>query len=185
MPPRLRAQAAPAPAQSAPSRAASPGLSLQAVVDATLAGNTQIRNDRLRVESFRGQLLALAAPFDQQVHTAVQRAHSNEQIQSTQFATQQATEYEVAGVRQLRSGVTLTPSLQVTRAQLGLPGAPATALASAAIGVAVPLLYDRGGAVSAAAERVGALELQTAIESWRESVETAVGGAVAAYWSYA
>ena len=161
-----------------------PALTLQAVVDATITGNTQIRNDWLRVDSYRGQLIGRAAPFDAQVHTAVQQGHVSEQIQSTQFATQQATTYEVSAARQLRSGITLAPSLQVTRSQIGLPGAPATGLASASLGVAIPLLYDRGGAVSATAERVGQLDLETAMGSWRTSVVSGVNSAVSSYWNY-
>jgi outer membrane protein len=174
----------PGGAQSLATEQATPVLTLQAVVDATLVGNSQIRNDWLQAEGFRGQLVAKAAPFDLQFHTAVQRGHDNTLVQPAQFAIEQATTYEVSLTRQLRSGVTLSPSVQVTQSQLSLLGAPATGAASVGLGAVVPLLFDRGGAVSARAERVAEYYLECLQGGWQVSVMVNVNGAVGSYWSY-
>ncbi|HXT17151.1 MAG TPA: TolC family protein [Gemmatimonadaceae bacterium] len=178
------AVAARAQSPGASSAAPAGGLTLQAAIDAALTGNSQIRNDWLQVEGFRGQLLAKSAPFDMQVHSAVSRRHDNPQLASSEFVGEQATNYELSVSRQLHSGVTLSPSVQVARSQYGLPNAPATGTATVGISAQVPLLYDRGGAVTATALRVGEYDLDGIRGSWKTSVTVNVNATATAYWNY-
>jgi outer membrane protein TolC len=171
------------PVTAAP-RAAHGQLTLQAAVDATVTGNSHVRSEWLKTEAFKGQVLARSAPFDAQLQTTVQQGHGNRLIQPMQSAVEQSTTYRVAVVRRLRSGVTLAPSLQVTRSQLALPGAYAAGSSGAGFDVLVPLMYDRGGAVTATAERVAELDLTAVRASWRATVANNVNAAVNAYWSY-
>lgn len=160
------------------------GISLQAVVDAALTGNSQIRTEWLRAEGFRGQVLSRNAPFDLQMQSTVQQNQDKKAVSTSQFALEQGTTYQLALVRQLRSGITLSPTVQVTSARYAVPGALATGSASAGLGVIVPLMYDRGGAVSATAVRVAELDLETVQGGWRATVGVGVNAAVGAYWSY-
>lgn len=169
---------------SSQSAASAPGVTLQEVVSAALADNTQIRTEWLRAEGFRGSVLAKQAPFDLQLTTVVQRNHDKKQIDAQQFAREQGTSYQLGVVKQLRSGITLTPTLQVASARYALPGAVATGSASAGLDVVVPLMYDRGGAVSATAVRVAELDLETMRGVWRSAVTSGANAAVGAYWSY-
>ncbi|MEP6621530.1 MAG: TolC family protein [bacterium] len=159
-------------------------LSLQGVIDAALTGNTQIRNERLRAEGSRGQLITRSGPFDVQVQSTVQQSQDKKLITPDQFALEHGTTYQIALVRQLHSGITLSPTVQVTSSRYALPGALTYGSASAALKMVVPLMYDRGGAVTTTAVRVAELDFETVMGSWRATVSTGVNAAVNAYWEY-
>lgn len=168
-----------------PVRAQAPsGLSLQTVVDAALTGNTQIRNEYLRAQGLRGEIVARNAPFDLQMQSTVQQGRDKKAISLTQFGLEQSTSYQLAFVRQLRSGIRFSPTVQVTSAQYAVAGMPTTGSASASLSVIMPLKYDRGGAVTNTAVRVAELDFETVQESWRANVGIGVANTVNAYWTY-
>jgi outer membrane protein TolC len=131
-------------------------------------------------------LLTRNAPFDLQMQGTVQQDQDKKPLDAVaaQFANVQGTTYQFALARQLRSGVTVSPTVQVTSTRAAVPGALATGNASAALNVAVPLLYNRGGAVTTTAVRVAELDLEAMRGSWRATVGTVVSTATGSYWSY-
>lgn len=177
----LLAQTAPAPASTSRPTAA---LSLQAVAEAALSGNSQIRSEWLRGEIFRGDRVSRDAPFDLQLTSAVRQAQDKKALTSTDFALQQGTTYQVALSRQLRSGVTLSPSVAVTRARFAIPGAPAAGSAEAALSLGVPLMYNRGGSVTAVAQRVADLDFEAVRGGWHTAINSAISAVAGAYWGY-
>lgn len=170
---------------SAQSRADSaPPITLEDVVTRALADNTQIRLARLRVEGARGSLLAVHAPFDLQLSSAVQRNQEQKQMTAVQFTRQDATSYQVALSKQLPSGISVSPRLGVASTRSALAGTQATGSAVAGLDVRVPLLYDRGGAVSFASVRVAEFDLETSEAAWYAALPSGATAAVGAYWSY-
>jgi outer membrane protein TolC len=179
--PRLDAQA---PARSDSVAHGAPVLTLQAAIDAALSGNSQIRAEWLRGETLRGDRIARNAPFDLQLQSLVQQARDKKPLTATDYALQQGTTYQVALSRQLRSGITVSPTVAVTRNRLSVPGAAAAGRAEAGLGIAVPLLYNRNGAVTATALRVADLDFEAVRGAWRTTVSSALNSVTGAYWSY-
>jgi len=165
--------------------ARTPGeLSLQAVLDGAAVGNSQMHTDWLRTVGFRGQRIARNAPFDLQLQSTLQQHQDKKPLTPLEYALQQGTTYQVAVSRQLRSGITLAPSVAVSRARFAVPGAPAAGSAEAGLSLAVPLLYNRGGAVTSRAIEVADLDMEVVTGSWHTTVNGALLGVVGAYWSY-
>ena len=159
-------------------------LTLQRVLDVALTANSQTRVGWLRAEAARGQLLAAGAPFDLQLQSDVQRGRANQQVQAAQFAGEEVTTYSIGAARRFHNGVAVSPSVDVSRSRLVMPGALAIGNAAARVDIAIPLLYDRGGAVTSTAERVAELQLGAAHGAWRSTVATTVYDVAGAYWSY-
>jgi outer membrane protein TolC len=159
-------------------------ITLQHVLDVALTASSQTRVGRLRVEAARGQVLAAAAPFDLQLQSDVRRGRDNQQMQATQFAPQELATYSVSAARRFHNGVTVSPTVDVSRSQLATPGALATGNAAARVDIVIPMLYDRGGAVTATAQRVAELQLGAAHGAWRSIIAKTVYELTVAYWDY-
>ena len=159
-------------------------LTLQRALDVALVAGSEARVGWLRAEAARGQVVAAAAPFDLQLQSDVQRGRASQQLQATQFAGQDVTTYRVSATRHFHSGVTVSPTIDVSRSQLVMPGALAIGNAAARVAIAIPLLYDRGGAVTATAQRVAEVQLGAAHGAWRSTVATTVYDVASTYWNY-
>jgi outer membrane protein len=171
-----------------------PRITLEDAVNATLAGNVKIRFDQLRADNFRGQVVAAAAPFDGQVQTSITNGHDNQQlplvvngIPVEAWTAQDAVSYEVRLDKQFRSGVTLSPTLTVSRTGTRAVQSqqfPIAGAATAGLNVVVPLLANRGGSVNAVAERVVERDWRGTVEDARHTVASTVNDVVSSYWSY-
>ncbi len=161
-----------------------PAVTLQGVVTAALANNSQIQAAAFRADGARGTLLASHAPFDLQLSTTVARNRETLPDASGQSATQAGTGYQVSLSKQLRSGITIAPTLEVASTEHPGDGTPAIGSALTGVNVRVPLLHDRGGAVSSAGLRVAELQLETSVDSWKAAVAEGTNAAASAYWSY-
>jgi len=175
--------AAPAAAQQAP------GLTLDQAVRHALEASPQIEIARARLDGGQGEVLSAAAPFDLQLGVKVQGAQSSQYALAQtggladQATVSHSTGYTVSATRQLRSGVTVQPSLGVTRTTVaGL--AQADAASSVNLGVSVPLLRGLGGTALAAPERAARVGWQAYGEGLRHEMATGVLQAAGAYWDY-
>ncbi|HEY8535019.1 MAG TPA: TolC family protein [Vicinamibacterales bacterium] len=170
-------------------QAAQAGLKLEEVVRRALRSNPGIELARQELHLADGRLVAAGAPFDLVLEKSVSAARSEEfapgavpgpaapTLRSTVFA------YEVSALKHLSNGVTLRPSVSITRS--ALQGANAASnVASVDLTVSVPLLRDRWGSVTAAPER-SAEALRAARElDLRHAAAAGVLEAVSAYWNY-
>ncbi len=170
------------------------GLSLDSAIKATIAGNAKIRFDALRAESFRGQLVSAAAPFDGQLQTSVMNGHDNQQLPLVvnglpieAWTAQDAVTYQVQLDKQLRSGIILSPSLQVSRTDTRAVQSqqfPTSGIATAGLKMTMPLMANRGGSISAVAEHVTELDWRGTVQDSRQTVASTVNDVIAAYWNY-
>ena len=164
--------------------AAAHPIAVEDAVRSALGDNTQVRIAWLRVEQQRGTVISRQSPFDLQFSSSVQGMQQQVQVTDASFARQAGKTYQLGLSRQLRSGITVSPSVQVSDLQYALPGAQASGSSTASMDVGVPLLYNRGGAVTATAVRVGELDLATFEGSWRTAVAAGANSAASAYWGY-
>lgn len=162
------------------------GLTLGDVVSATLEVNPSILLAAQQVQSARGDLLVAGAPFDLQLLTSgtASRVHVDDPVDATPGVQKQIV-YDLGLERLFRNGTSLKPTLSLTRSQLSTWPAGATANAtSVGLTANVPLLRDRGGAVSAAPERAASRDYEASRLRLRHATAQSVLAAVVAYWDY-
>ncbi|HKG94391.1 MAG TPA: TolC family protein [Gemmatimonadaceae bacterium] len=163
------------------------GLTLSDVVRVTLAGGSRIRYDAQEVESWKGRVMASSAPFDPRLRTAVTSSRDNQRFAlgaAPVWAVQQDVGYEAGVEKEFRSGIVVSPGVGVTRSATSLAADIPTGSATAGVRVRVPLMQNRGGSVSATAERVAELDYRGNVEDLRHTVATSLRDAAIAFWSY-
>ena len=163
------------------------GITLQAALEATLSYGTQVRLGEERVRMERGALRTARAPFDAILTTSIatERENSVSPVAGGGLASAltSTVSYSVGLPKRLRSGVVLTPRAGLTRVDVAdVPGAR-TSRASVDLGVLVPLLRDRGGAATNAADRAAEQEYRASILEARHAAAASVLGAAVAYWN--
>lgn len=186
---RLGAALAFAAAAAAPRAAAAqqPGLTLERAVTRALEHGNDLQVARARVLGLRGQALAAAGAFDLQVGASVAGARQNalEPGETGLVAADTRTaEYSLQASRLLRSGITLAPSVTVSRVTAaGVTTADASS--SVSLDVGVPLLRDRFGRSSSAPEAAARLLAAAGDHDVRAVTAWAAYTAAGAYWDYA
>ncbi len=175
------------PAQTA---GAMRGITLRQALDAVLEHGTQLQLGERQVQMGEGALLASRSPFDARVITSLSTDRSNDLAPGASPGVDAILTNTVASTialsKQFRSGIGLAPHLDVARAAVdgvgGVADAP-TSRASVGLDVTVPLLRDRGGAVTAAAERAARHSLDATVLGVRHSAAASVLATVVAYWN--
>ena len=133
------------------------GITLQEALDAVLEHGAQLQLAERQVRIGESALLAAGAPFDARLTTSLSTERSNSTspipggtLTPTLISTVAST---IALPKRFRSGMVVTPRVDLARTDVDdVSGAP-TSRASVGLDVLVPLLRDRGGGVTAAAER--------------------------------
>jgi outer membrane protein TolC len=98
-------------------------------------------------------------------------------------STSHTTSYAVEATRQLRSGITVSPRVTVSRtAHEGAPTVDAGS--SVSLNVAVPLLRDRFGRASTSHERALRLRADAGRDDVRQATAQGVHKSVTAYWDH-
>ena len=170
-----------------PAGAAAPGTGIDIVeaVRSTLALNPSVRLAVQSVEAARGGHLVDSAIFDLQLSSngSARRTHTTDAVGAEALQRQYA--YSLGASRLFRNGVSLQQSLSLSRTGLSTqPGAAALNTSSVGLTASVPLLRDRAGVSSAAAERAALLDLESSRLSLRHTTARVVLSAVTAYWDY-
>lgn len=162
-------------------------VTLQAALEATLLHGTQIRLGERQVQIGLGALLTAGAPFDARVTTSLGTMRENSIAPSATGAPTSVVSstitYAVAMPRQLRSGIVINPRVGLTRLEVASVAGALTSRASVNLDVLVPLLRDRGGAVTAAPERSAERGYEASILDARHAAAVSILGAVTAYWN--
>lgn len=162
------------------------GLSLAEVLQRTLTSNPEIQSAAQAAEAARGALIVAAAPFDLQVAStgAASRVHTPG-LRGGPSVNQEQLAYAFSAQRRLRNGIVMQPDVGLTRTGLStLPGAAPSNAASVGLTTTVPLLRDRGGAVSAASERAARHDLESSVFGAQHTIALRLLSSVVGYWDY-
>lgn len=170
-------------------QAPAPGLTLTDVVRATLERNLRIEIAEQRLAGARGAHVAASGLFSTQLATSAGSEWENRSaftpegtIANQPLAT--SSSYSVGLTRRFRSGLVVQPEVAVARSRVDLPAAVPTSSATVGVALLLPLLEDRGGALSAAGVRAAEADYGAEVLSLRHSVSSSVLDGVSAYWSY-
>lgn len=163
---------------------ASGGLGLAQVVEVTLSASPELKLAAAQVQIADGSLTASRAAFDLVVTPMVAASRTNPLDAMGAPAVQKDLIFAAGAQRLLRSGVLVTSDVSLTRSLLSRSLGTDTDVADVRLGVSIPLLRDRGGASSTAAERAAARDHEAARWELRHTAAQQVLGAVTAYWDY-
>lgn len=172
---------APAAADDAP---AAGGLDLARVVKVTLAASPELKLAAAQVETADGLLTASRAIFDLTLTSTVMGSKTNPLDVNGRQGEQKDLTFTAGVQRLLHNGVLVTSDLSLTRSLLSQSLGTNADVADVRLGVSIPLLRDRGGASSAAAELAAARDHASAQRGMRHTAAQQVLAAVSAYWDY-
>ena len=165
---------------------ATDGITLQDVIEAAFSMSPQVLLGQRQVDVGLGTLLAARAPFDALLATSLVTERENSFAPTSGNSVASVlTETVTYGVRlpkRLRSGIVITPQIGLTRASVAHVAGTSTSQAAVNLAVLVPLLADRGGAVTAAPERAAQHAYEAAFLDARHATAASVFAAVVAYW---
>jgi outer membrane protein len=171
-------------AHAAADDVASGGLELAQVVRVTLSASPELKLAAAQLETADGALAVSRAPFDLTLTTTATAARTNLLDATGAPAVQKDLIFTAGAQRLLRSGVLVTSELSLTRSLLSRGLGVDTDTADVRLGVSIPLLRDRAGASSAAAEKAAARDHEAARWELRHTAAQQALAAVAAYWDY-
>jgi outer membrane protein len=171
-------------AHAAAADVASGGLELAQVVTVTLSASPELKLAATQVETADGALMVSRAPFDLTLTTTATASRANLLDATGAPAVQKDLIFTAGAQRLLRSGILVTSEVSLTRSLLSKSLGFNTDTADVRLGVSIPLLRDRGGASSAAAEKAAARDHEAARFELRHTAAQQVLAAVASYWDY-
>jgi outer membrane protein TolC len=147
------------------------------------AANRQIALSQGQLQSARGEFdTALNAGLSiAQTHTPV--ATPFQSPGRTQLDAR-STSYTLGVSRRLRSGVIMTPTLDVTHVRDNFNNQTEPASSTVALNFVLPLLKGRGREVNTAGERAAGEVLQAADFSYRHTVAARISRTTVVYWDY-
>jgi outer membrane protein TolC len=163
------------------------GITLQEALDAVLEHGTQLQLGEQQVRAGEGALLAARAPFDARLTASLATERSNGASPSASGVPTSTLSRTVASSialpKRFHSGVVITPRLELARTDISNVPDALTSRASVNLGVLVPLLRDRGGGTTAAAERAARHALDASELDARHSAAASVLAVAVAYWN--
>ena len=163
---------------------ASGGLGLAQVVKVTLSASPELKLAAAQLEIADGALTVSRGVFDLTLTTTATASRTNLLDGTGAPAVEKDLIYTAGAQRLLRNGVLVTSEVSLTRSLLSHSLGVNTDIADVRLGVAIPLLRDRGGASSAAAEQAAATDHEAARWGLRHTAAQQVLAAVADYWDY-
>lgn len=167
--------------------AAVSGLTLADVVAVTVIHNPSIRSGEWTVRASEGVLLSAGAPFDPQLQTSaagVQTNTPNSLTAAPLYYLQRQTAYNAAFTKMFDWGLTVSPTFSLSNAGMSLLPGAAQNSSTVGLTLGLPLLRDRWGAVTAAAEHAAERDYQGSVLDQRTNVASSVLNAAEAYWAY-
>ena len=165
------------------------GLSIVVAVRITLEQQPDIRLSDQAVEIGRGDLEVQRGAFDTSIRASVSQARDRTPLSSSQAGqgidqiVSDATRYSIDLRKPLRTGLVLTPAVQMDRTDTNVPLDPESR-ATVWFTVSQPLIRGRGRSVAAAGETAQGLELD-AIRGERDfTISRTIVQTASAYWDY-
>ena len=165
-----------------------PALSLEHVLEVTLEYSYSVEREALQRQAREGELQATTGTFNPRFITSISRARDVRagvpaNVLDGPSLEQNSTAYTVALQKIFRSGITVTPQVEVSH--LAVNAVTPHSTASVRVGLSVPLLRDRGGIVTRSSETAGRQLLQADTHAYRHARSRALFAALTAYWRYA
>ncbi|HEY7789133.1 MAG TPA: TolC family protein [Vicinamibacterales bacterium] len=174
-------------AQVQPSSA--PGVGLLQMVTSAIARHPTDLLQQQQVAIATGTLQAAEGQFDPLLSTSVKRQRTNQPLLLSQqnpiadTALQNLTVYSVGLQKQFRTGLTITPSVGMSRTDLNL-SQPAYGQSSEAVTVTQPLARGRGREAVTSGVQSAQASLAANEQAYRYTASSVAGTCAAAYWSY-
>jgi len=166
-------------------------LPLEEVVQAALSGSIEVKLAVVDVDAARASWLAQAEPFDATVDLTGQgnrllrfSAESNRSSAGPPAHAAYALSFAATASKLFRNGISISPTISTSQTRLLSDPRQDLAIGSVQVAVTVPLLRDRGGAVSAAPERAAHASYAAAALDARQARARGVFLAALAYWQY-
>ena len=177
--------AAGAAAQSVPAPSASPetGLDLGEALRLTLENDPNIALVEARLAGARGALLGAAGRFDPIVTSQVDQVTSDTPVTETTSREQLSLDSSLGIARQFRTGLSVSPSMGLSRVDLPGAGNPAVNVGTLAFTFRQPLLQGRGRPVNAAGEMSAEREVAASALDVQQTTAERVLAVVFQYWT--
>jgi outer membrane protein len=178
--PGLAAQAAPAPAAG--------GLALEEALRGALGGNASVLLARQDVQLRQGALLGARAAFAPQLaYGATRSSKSTPLLPGTPAGAstgEQAVSSQATLSHRLRSGFVVQSGASVQRVTQEVASAVSVNSAAFSFGVTMPLLRDRWGSSTGAAERASREDVRVGSSGLGQALSLSAYRAASSYWSY-
>jgi outer membrane protein TolC len=165
-------------------------LSLSRAIESTLREHPLLRIQEEQVQYTRGALLRTQSQFDRTIQSGVSVGRTYQPLDEVARTLYDATSATTnvsslnAGVTQeLRNGVTVTPSLSVTRTTDNIATQFGTNQSHIGVQINVPLLRGRGREVVTAPEAASGVEVEASLLDLRQTVSDLVYNTAVSYWS--
>lgn len=171
-------------AHAAADDVASGGLELAEVVKVTLSASPELKLAAAQVATADGALTVSRGAFDTTLTTTATASRTHPLDINGAPAMERDLIYTAGAQRLLRNGVVVTSDVSLTRSLVSHTLGTNADIADVRLGVTIPLLRDRGGASTAAAEKAAARDHDAARWQLRHTAAQQVLTAVAAYWDY-
>ncbi|WP_456426427.1 TolC family protein [Rhodocaloribacter sp.] len=167
------------------------GIGLAEVVRLTLEQNYTIRIQDEQTRISEGGVLAAAGAFDPLFNASLVGGHeetpftqAQRQLTGSTLSKSSLTTYRLGLNKRFRSGLILSPGVEVVRTQALGTGAPAVIQTRASLVLRVPLLRGRGANASAARFDAAQDQLTASELTLRHTTAGSLLEAVYAYWNY-
>jgi outer membrane protein len=159
------------------------GLDLGEAIRLTLENDPNIALFEARLAGARGALLGAAGQFDPVLTSRVDQVASNTPLTESSSREQRSLESSLGISRQFRSGLSVNPSLGISR--IAAPGAGETApnVGTLAFAFRQPLLQGRGRSVIAAGEISAEREVAASALDVEQTTAERVLTVVSQYWT--
>lgn len=160
-------------------------------VQITLANEPTIASGKQRVVASAAAVTSAASVFDTTLNAGLGVSLQNIPTLAAQQSflgpttVTRGNDYSVGATRKLRSGVSLTPTVTITRTEDTVSNPTAPMRSDAVLNVVFPLLRGSGTAVNTAPERSAQLDLEAAQLVYRHAIATSIQRTTASYWEYA
>lgn len=167
------------------------GIGLLDAVTITIAKQPVILLEQQQVASSRGKFQQQSGAFDTNLGAALTFGHQNNPLTPTQQfasgASSQRTDTTTTSVnlsREFRTGVTVSPSVQVIRTDT-MPG-PLTSPDAGTVNftISIPLLKGLGTEAADAGELAARSDLAATILTLRHTISQEVAATASSYWDY-
>jgi outer membrane protein len=177
-------------AASQPAAADRGELTLTRAIATALSIHPRVQSAEAGVALWRGARQQAAAPFDGIVTSTASSREARDVLpaggaaSSVVYQTARSTAYGLGFERAFRFGATLSEELSLDQTRLAGATIPGVGTGSATLRLRVPLLNNRGGAVTRNLESAAEAQLDGAFADARQAQASAVLDVAAAYWSY-
>ena len=166
-------------------------ITLIEAVRQTLEKQPSIMIQESQVEISKGALQGAGGQFDWNLGTSFSRSDQksplsvqNQAATGKSKAVSEITSYRLSVDKQLRTGIVISPNLEMTRTKDRSFGAPTTEQSSINLTVTFPLLRGRGKDAAAANEMAAEAELESSRFQLHHTVSGSILNTGMTYWNY-